>query len=148
MPKLVLTSFTRKHLATLRSDAPLFEKARACQQLAVVGTARAEPVQAGLQGDERLGGYARSAMEPIEDPSVDAAFREGLGKLTGGPLAGVINSIGVRRDTKAVPALKKLAAKPSSPVAAEALAARGQFATDEAVAAGRRALTRPRERTT
>jgi len=131
----------QKHLVTLRSDAPLFEKARACQQLAVVGTAKSVPVLAGLLGDERLGGYARFAMEPIDDPSVDAAFREAVGKLSGRLLAGVINSIAVRRDAKAVAALKKLAGKPSSPVAAEALAALGQIATDEAVAALRGALT-------
>ena len=50
---------------------------------------------------------ARYGLEPIPDPAVDAALRDALGKVKGRLLVGVIGSIGVRRDPKAVPALAK-----------------------------------------
>ncbi|UCG47798.1 MAG: HEAT repeat domain-containing protein [Phycisphaerales bacterium] len=123
----------RKYLSILQSDAPLFEKARACEELAVVGDKEAVPVLAGLLGDERLGDYARFALEPIEDASVDLAFRQALGGLEGRLLAGVVNSIGVREDAEAAGALGRLARDEGSGVAGEAVAALGRIATDEAI---------------
>ena len=128
----------QKLIAVLKSNAPLFDKAKACQRLAVIGSAKAVGVLAGLLGDERLGDYARTAMEPIEDPSVDDAFRKAMGTLKGRLLAGVVNSIGVRRDAKAVGALKKLMADPGRGAAPQAL---GRIATDDAVQAVRQTLT-------
>ena len=129
-----------KLIGLLRSDAKLFDKAKACQRLAAIGTKRAVPALAALLGDERLGGYARFGLEPIADPAVDDALRQALGKLEGRLRVGAINSIGVRRDPKAVPALAKLAVT-TNEGAAEALAALGRIATDEAVATLRRVLT-------
>src|SRR5262245_63770557 len=74
---------TQKLIGVLKSEAPIFEKAKACQRLAVVGTKEAIPVLSELLGDEKLAHYARFALEPIPDPSVDDAFREALGKLKG-----------------------------------------------------------------
>ena len=125
-----------KLIGVLRSDAKLFDKAKACQRLAAVGTKRAVPALAALLGHEQLGGYARFGLEPIADPSVDDALRAALGKLEGRLRIGVINSIGVRRDPKAVPALVRLALGGSR----EAVWALGQIATDEAVTALRQAL--------
>ncbi len=136
----LLNAGQQEHIAVLKSDAPLFEKARACEQLAIVGTNKAVPVLAALLGDESLGDYARLAMEPIADPSVDDALRKAMGTLRGRRLAGVINSIGVRRDPEAVSALSKLARDPGSGVATEALAALGQIATDDAVETIRKVL--------
>lgn len=90
-----------KLIAVLKSDAPLYDKAKACQRLAVIGTKDAVPALAGLLEDEKLAHYARFGLEPIPDPSVDDALREAMGKLKGKFLVGVINSIGVRRDAKA-----------------------------------------------
>jgi len=97
-----------KLIAVLKSDAPHKEKADACRQLAVIGTKDAIPALAALLGDEKLSHMARYALEPIPDPAVDDVLRDALGKLKGRPLVGVITSIGVRRDAKAVPALAKL----------------------------------------
>lgn len=129
-----------KLVATLQSDAVLFDKAQACQRLAVIGGKEAVPTLAALLADERLGTYARFGLEPIPDPSVDDALRDALGTLRGRPLAGVIDSIGVRRDIKAVDALTKLANDPTSEVACEALAALGQIATFEAIETLQRSL--------
>lgn len=121
-------------ISILKNDgAPLHERARACERLSVTGGAKAIPALADLLGDETLGDYARFTLERIEDPEVDRVFREALGKLKGLPLAGVVNSIGVRRDEKAVGGLIKLADDPASGVVPEALSALGKIATDEAV---------------
>jgi HEAT repeat protein len=129
-----------KLIAVLRSDAAPFDKAQACQRLALIGTKEAVPALAALLADERLTSYARFGLEPIPDPSVDDALRDALGRLRGRLLAGVINSIGVRRDAKAVGALTKLANDPNSDVAPVALAALGQIATFEATETLQRAL--------
>jgi HEAT repeat protein len=129
-----------KLVAVLQSDAPPFNKAQACQRLALIGTKEAVPALAALLADEKLSSYARFGLEPIPDPSVDDALRDALGKLHGRLLAGVINSIGVRRDVKAVNALAKLASDPASEVAPAALAALGQIATFEATETLQRAL--------
>jgi HEAT repeat protein len=129
-----------KLVAVLRSDAAPFDKAQACQRLALIGTREAVPTLAALLADERLGTYARFGLEPIPDPSVDDALRAALGKLHGRLLVGVIHSIGVRRDVKAVDALIKLANDPSSEAAPAALTALGQIATFEATETLQRAL--------
>ena len=51
---------TRQLAAVLRSQAPLFEKARACQQLGEIGDGEAVPALAELLPDEHLSAYARS----------------------------------------------------------------------------------------
>lgn len=129
-----------KLIAVLQSQASPFDKAQACQRLAQVGGKEAVPALAALLGDERLCTYARFGLEPNPDPSVDDALRDALGKLRGRALAGVINSIGARRDVKAVPALVRLANDPKSEVAPEALAALGQIATVEATETLERSL--------
>lgn len=92
-------------ITVLASDAPRKEKADACRQLAVIGTKEAVAPLAALLGDEELSHMARYALEPIPDPAVDEALRNALAKLKGRLLVGVIGSISVRRDAKAVEAL-------------------------------------------
>ncbi len=127
-------------VAVLQSDATPFDKAQACQRLALVGTREAVPALAALLADERLSSHARFGLEPIPDPSVDDALRDALGKLDGRLLAGVIQSIGVRRDVKAVGVLARLANDPASEMAPVALMALGQIGTAEATEAIERAL--------
>ena len=121
----------KRLIAVLGSDAATFEKARAAQQLAILGDKEAIPALAALLGDEKLAAYARSGLESIADPAAGDALRKALGKVKGKLLIGVINSIGVRRDAKAVAALGELAAK-GSDVAGAALMALGRIATPEA----------------
>lgn len=123
----------QENLSILQSDAALFDKARACEQLSIVGTRESVGVLAGLLGDEQLSDYARFALEPIDDNSVDKVFRDALGKVSGRKLAGVISSIGARGDTKAVGGLKKLVYNTKSGVSADAIAALGRIASDDAI---------------
>ena len=126
-------------VAVLKSDAPAQQKADACRQLAVVGTNDAVAVLAGLLGDAKLSHMARYAMEPISGPAVDDAFRAAAGKLTGRLRIGVINSIGVRRDAQAVPALIGLLQDADAGAASAAASSLGKIGGDDAVAALARA---------
>jgi HEAT repeat protein len=129
-----------KLVAVLTSDAPLKAKADACRQLAVVGTRDAVPALAALLSDDKLAHMARYALEPIADPSVDAALREALGKLKGRPLVGVIASIGVRRHASAVKPLAARLNDVDADVAQAAARALGRIGTADAAAALARAL--------
>lgn len=135
----------KKLLAVLSSDAPIFEKAKACQELAVFGTAEAVPVLAALLAEEKLSHYARFALEPIPDPSVDTALREaafgpGAGKLRPALLVGIVNSIGARRDAGSEGGLIGLLGAADPEVAAAAAAALGRLATLPAAEALRKAV--------
>jgi len=121
-----------KLIAVLKSDAGHKEKVDACRQLAVIGTKDAVAPLAALLGDEKLSHMARYGLEPIPDPAVDEALRDALGKVKGGPLVGVIGSIGVRRDAKAVGALAKMLNKPDREVARAAARALGSIANQAA----------------
>ena len=116
-----------KLIAILKSDAPLKEKGDACRELGRFGTRQAVPVLASLLADEQLSHRARIALEPIADPSVDAALREALGKLKGLPLAGVIDSLGVRKDAQAIEPLAKLLTEGDPAVAQAAARALGSI---------------------
>jgi HEAT repeat protein len=98
----------KKLVAVLKSDASQKEKADACRELARIGTKDAVAPLAALLADEQLSHMARYGLETIPDSSVDKALREAAGKLQGRPLVGVIGSIGVRRDPKAVKLLAGL----------------------------------------
>lgn len=111
------------------STASEFAKAKACQQLAVVGDKTAVPALAALLGDAKLAHYARFGLEPISDPSADEALRDALGDLEGNLLIGVINSIGRRKDPKALDALAKLMHGDDVDVAEAARAALGRIRT-------------------
>lgn len=89
-------------IAVLKSDAPPAEKAITCKRLAICGTKDAVPALAPLLADQQLASWARIALEAIPGPAADAAVRDAVGTLDGKLLVGVINTIGVRRDTKAI----------------------------------------------
>jgi len=119
-------------LAVLASQAGVHEKARACQQLGVVGGPASIPALAALLDQEHLADYARSGLEGIKDPAAEEALRKALPKLAGRQLAGVVNSLGVRRAPAAVPDLQKLALDSKCGVASEALASLGMIGGVEA----------------
>jgi len=124
-----------KLIAVLKNpDASQKEKVDACRQLAIIGTKDAVAPLAALLGDEKLSHMARYALEPIRDPAVDAALRDAMGKLKGMPLAGVITSIGVRRDAEAVQPLMQLLMQGETGWEAQsaALRALGQIGTASA----------------
>ena len=114
------------------ANASLKDKVDACRQLAIIGGKDSIAPLAALLGDEKLSHNARYALERNPDPAVDEALRDALGKVKGRPLVGVITSIGVRRDAKAVPAMAKLLNDPDVMVAKAAARAMGNVGTIEA----------------
>ena len=124
---------TQTLITVLQSEAGLFEKARACQQLGEIGTKEAVPALAALLDDEKLAAYARSGLEGIPDPSAAAALRGALGRVQGDRLVGVVNSLGVLRDAQAVAALIRLVGTSGSGVGQSALLALGRIANEPAV---------------
>jgi HEAT repeat protein len=103
----------------------VFQVNIACRRLALIGTRQAVPPLAALLSNPELAHYARYALKPIPDPSVDDALRAALPKLKGKLLVGVINTIGDRRDTKAVDALARLMYSPDLEVGTAAAASLG-----------------------
>jgi HEAT repeat protein len=127
------TSETAKLVAVLSSsDAPVFDKAKACQRLSIVGDESAVPVLAGLLADEKLSAYARDTLEAIPGPASDAALREALSRLDGERLIGVLGSIGARRDAEAIDAVAKLLGSEDAATAVAAARALGHIGTPAA----------------
>ena len=123
-----------KLLEVLKSGAAVGEKANACRELKLAGTEKSIPVLASLLTDAELSHPARFALESMPYPAAGAALRDALGKATGLARAGIIDSLGQRRDPLAVPLIAPdLAAKDLVLVAAAATAL-GKIGTPEAAA--------------
>lgn len=129
-----------KLIAVLKSDSPRKAKADACRELARVGTHEAVAPLAALLCNEELSHMARYGLEPIPDPAVDTALSDSLEKVKGRLLVGVIGSIGVRRDPKAVSLLAKRLDDPDPEVAQAAARALGKIGTHDAVGPLEKAL--------
>lgn len=114
-------------LKVLKSDAPDGDKAVVCKKLAIYGSEKAVPALAALLTDERFNSWARTALEAIPGPAADKALRDAAGKLQGRPLAGVLNSIGVRRDSHAVTMLAAHLKDNDAQVASAAAVALGKI---------------------
>lgn len=130
-----------KLIATLQNaGASQKDKIDACRQLAIIGGKDSIAPLAALLGDEKLSHNARYALERNPDPAVDEALRDALGKVKGGPLVGVITSVGVRRDAKAVPTMARLLTDSDAVVARAAARAMGSIGTSEAADALQKTL--------
>ncbi len=130
-------------IAILAKDSTGADKAMACKRLAVYGSAAAVPELAKLLGDERLASWTRIALEAIPGSACNDALRQACGSLQGNLLIGVINSIGVRRDTASVDTLVGLLQNSDVEVAAAAAVALGKIGNAPAADALRSALSTP-----
>jgi len=117
----------RKLIQVLKSSAAPAEKAIVCKQLAIYGTKDAVPALAPLLSDPELASWARIALEAIPGSAPDAALRKAMGRLQGRLLVGTVNSIGVRRDSKAVSGLGKKLQDHDTEVASAAAIALGRI---------------------
>jgi len=108
-------------------NATVFQKNIACRRLAIIGTRSAVAPLAALLSDEQVAHYARFALRPNPDPSVDEALRAAIPKLKGKLLVGVIDTIGGRGDMTAVDALTRLMYGGDPEVAAAAASALGRI---------------------
>ena len=122
-------------IATLESAAGVPQKCAACQKLRIVGTVRAVPALAALLGEERTSHAARYALEGIPCAEAGAALREAASRYSGPVKAGLIDSLGWRRDRQAVPFLTPLLADVDLTIASAAASALGRIGGRDAVAA-------------
>ncbi len=130
----------RALIAVLESGVPPAEKAITCKRLAVYGSEAAVPALAPLLQDPELASWARIPLEVIPGPAADEALRQALDKTQGLLLVGVINSIAVRGDPKAVPQLEAKLKDSDSQVASAAAIALGRIGGDEPAAILTRSL--------
>ena len=133
---------TRQWIETLQSDATVFAKARACQQLGEFGTEKAVPALAALLDHEQLAVYARTGLERIDGPASLAALRAALEHTQGKRRVGVIHSLAALHDEKAVPALSALTRDSDPALVQAALLALGRIANEKALSLVRQALVR------
>jgi HEAT repeat protein len=117
----------QKLLAALKSAATPAEKATLCKQLAIYGNQEAVPALAALLPDQELSSWARIALEAIPGPAADEALRAALGKVQGRLQLGIINSLAVRHDAKAVELLLPLLNAKDIDVATTAAVALGHL---------------------
>ncbi|MDT8303342.1 MAG: HEAT repeat domain-containing protein [Sedimentisphaerales bacterium] len=122
-------------IAVLQSDAPKSEKAITCKRLAIYGTEQAVSALAPLLADKELSSWARITLEAIPGPAADAALRDALGTLEGRLLIGVINSVSVRRDVRAVNTLVQKLDDSNAGVVSAAAAALGHIGGEDAAKA-------------
>lgn len=100
-----------------------------CSILARIGTKKCLPALAGMLDDTAVSTSARAAIEAIPSEDASKVLRKGLSSAKGANKAGIINSLGVRRDASAVGALADLADDPDPAVADAAVAALGEIGT-------------------
>ncbi len=116
------------------------DKSDACRGLAVFGDARAVPELAKLLRDPDLSHMARLAIEAIPGAASDAALRAAIKEVVGAPRIGLINSLGARRDARAVPDLVRLMNNEGDPTASAAAVALGMIGNAPAADALMKAL--------
>jgi HEAT repeat protein len=128
-------------ISLLRSSAAPADKAMACKQLVLVGSEKAVPTLAALLSDESLASWARIPLEAIPGSAPDAALRQAMDKLHGRLLVGTINSIGVRRDAKAISGLSSKLKDADSGVASAAAICLGKIGGERSAKILKKALT-------
>lgn len=111
----------------LKSDASYAAKDFVCRELSVVGTEASVPVLASMLTDEKVSDIARYSLERIPGAAADDALRNALSKAQGKAKVGIINTLGVRGDKKAVEALAGLVTDTNDTVAVAAVAALGRI---------------------
>jgi HEAT repeat protein len=118
--------------AVLSTNAPRPAKDFTCRMLSEIGTAECVPALAELLTDNDLSHMARYALERIGGPESVKAMRDALPKVSGALKAGMIESLGARRDGGSVDVLTVLAGGPDKTLAFAAINALGKIGTPEA----------------
>lgn len=95
-------------IAILQSTAPPEQKDAACVQLKRIGTATAVPALARLLVDPQLSHSARYALESMPAPEATAALVAALADARNEIKAGLLQSLGERRDMPVAPVARYL----------------------------------------
>jgi HEAT repeat protein len=119
----------------LKTEATYASRQFVCEQLSLIGTEASVGVLGPMLLDANTCDMARYALERIPGEAVDKELRESLDKANVNLKAGIINTIGVRGDKKAVALLAKLITDTNQMVAGAAISALGKIDDPCAVAA-------------
>ena len=134
-------------LRFLQSNATPAGKEAAFRQLSLVGSSASAPVLGPMLIQIDTAEMARYALTAIPGPAVDDALRKALGQAPSDRIRiGLVNSLGHRKDARAVPALSALVSSSNVEVTAAALAALASIADSaalDALAAARRTAKPP-----
>jgi HEAT repeat protein len=122
-----------KLIQVLESGASPAEKDAACARLKFIGKSRCVPALAALLTDEQLSHSARYALEAMQGDEAGNALLDALGKTKGLIRLGIINSLGVRAETRAASALVQLLQDQDANTAGTAALALGQIGGPEAL---------------
>lgn len=121
-------------LIKLLEPASTFEARRfACKQLGIVGTPAALPALANLLQDEQTAGIACLALTTYPAGKADSVLRSALASARGIAQIQIINTLGDRRDAKALGSLAGLGRSADQRLAAAAIAAIGKIGTKPAL---------------
>ncbi|MHC4743827.1 MAG: HEAT repeat domain-containing protein [Planctomycetota bacterium] len=118
---------------TIKGDAAIMEKDRACRILRVIGTRDCIEAVVGLLGDEKLSAVARYALESMKYPEVDGALRDALGKTSGQIKVGIINTMAMRGNESNLAVLTPLVKDKDTDVAKASVWALGRIASPQAI---------------
>lgn len=129
--------------AALEAKPPAPARTYLCRRLARIGSTLCVPALAAGLADAETADAARDALEVIPGPEAGQALRARLDGSSARLKAGVINSLGRRRDGSSVPALAALLQDADPEVAAAAAAALGSIGTPEAARILRRCQADP-----
>ena len=127
------TNDEQQLIGLLQSNQSPREKDAACARLKRIGTAQSVPALAALLMDEQLSHSARYALESMPSSKAGQALTDALAKTSGQTKVGLINSVGFRHETRAVPALAALLMDQDAHVAAAAATALGQIGGSKAL---------------
>jgi hypothetical protein len=130
-----LKKIEKSLLGVLTSDAKRAGKQYVCRELSIIGSEQSVSVLGKMLTDEETSDMARYALERIPGTAVNDVLRRALRAAKGKPKVGIINSLGQRRDRRAVRALGRLIGNSDKTVAAAAAAALGQIADSRATEA-------------
>jgi len=121
--------------AILPSGASRAAKDFVGRKLAIIGTAESVPALAALLPDKDLSHMARYALERIPAAEAAQALRDALAKTSGAEKAGVIGSLGARRDAESIANLAALVGDSDAGIALAAATALGDIGSVESAKA-------------
>jgi HEAT repeat protein len=133
------TAEEQQLIGVLQSARPPQEKDAACLRLKWIGTEKSVAALAALLTDDQLSHSARLALESMAADQAGEALITALSKTSGATRIGIIHSLAVRREKKAVAPLAALLTDNDASLASTAAVALGRISGAEAISALRKA---------
>lgn len=131
--KLPAAEVEKRFADFLKSGATIAGKDYICRQLSLIGSPASVPVLAAMLDSAETVEMARYALERIPGDAALEALRNALPKAPDKAKPGIVNTLGLRRDARAVPAIAKLTGSSDRDLVNSATHALGKIASTEAL---------------